>query len=442
MNVRRSIIACGLILTAVTGTRAGEVELTDGRTVWGDVTLSADGAVKVAVSGQAAQSFQFDAIARALVTPASPDVAKTTATAGLPWPWQAKDVGNVSAPGQVTMDNNAFAVKAAGWGVWSGVDSFHFISQPLIGDGQVIARVTLPESASSSAVGSVMIRESMEINSPFVATALGPKGAARLQARPWPIPKDQQRQDPAAVVERVASSWVRISRAGDTFTAYRSDDGRSWEEIGSQQMKMKPTAFVGLATSSTLNAVAGPVRFDRVAVILGPPASTAAASPLPPIGLVLADGTARPGTVTAISADAVAFTGGDGKPQSLPLEDVAWIFTQPTFANLAARATQGTAGALLRTGDFLDGESIALADGKLTVTSTVFGPKTFDLATEVVAIALREPANWAGQWHVRDKSGTVVSGDAVRVEEDSLTVGTGKVALTDVREIYAPIPKP
>jgi len=45
--------------------------------------------------------------------------------------------------------------------VWSTADGFHFVYQPLSGDGTIVARVA---SVSPSSTGGVMIRETLNAN--------------------------------------------------------------------------------------------------------------------------------------------------------------------------------------------------------------------------------------------------------------------------------------
>jgi len=418
---------------------AGEVALPDGKVLSGDVTIAADGSLTIAPPGQPAKTIPLTDVVRATVSPAVASAAGTQGAA-LTWPWRSSDVGKSRVAGMVKDETGAFSVSAAGWGAWSGVDSFHFVHQMLDGDGQILARVTLPGTDGSRAIGAVMIRESLDPTAPFVAAALGPRGPGRLQARPYP-PSKQPIIDIATVVESSKVGWLRVSRQGDLFTAYRSVDGSSWEETGSQTIKMAAKVFVGLASSSNVNMLSGPVRYDNVSVIPGPPATTAAASALPTKGIVLTDGRALAGDVTAITTDTVHFKPTDGgTSRSLPVEDVAWVLLQPTFPNLSSRG--GGAGVLLRSGDFFDGELITLADGKVNVVSTVFGPKTLDATTEAIAVALREPEQWATAWHVRDKTGQVFSGPDIKIENDKLLIGKHSIALPDVREVFRPQPTP
>jgi hypothetical protein len=62
------------------------------------------------------------------------------------------------------------------------------------------------------------------------------------------------------------NKWLKLQRAGDTFTAYQSNDGATWSLIGRITQTMAKTATVGLfVTSHDVNQYSS-VGFDNVSV--------------------------------------------------------------------------------------------------------------------------------------------------------------------------------
>jgi hypothetical protein len=47
-----------------------------------------------------------------------------------------------------------------------------------------------------------------------------------------------------------APYWVRVTRVGDVFTAYRSVDGSTWTNMGSATITMGADVAIGLALTS------------------------------------------------------------------------------------------------------------------------------------------------------------------------------------------------
>src|SRR5207245_770035 len=77
----------------------------------------------------------------------------------LPSVWTDGDVGTVGLAGSASYANGAFTVAGAGLGTFStSSDGFHFVYQPLSGDGTLVARVVSLQG-SSAAQGGLMIPE-------------------------------------------------------------------------------------------------------------------------------------------------------------------------------------------------------------------------------------------------------------------------------------------
>ena len=68
-------------------------------------------------------------------------------------------------------------------------------------------------------------------------------------------------------VAGAAPEWVKLVRAGTTFTAYYSADGNTWTQLGSPQtVAMSGTAQVGLAVTAHNNTALDTATFTNVAV--------------------------------------------------------------------------------------------------------------------------------------------------------------------------------
>src|SRR5204863_6959881 len=47
-----------------------------------------------------------------------------------------------------------------------------------------------------------------------------------------------------------SARFVKLSRTGNTFSAYVSSDGNSWQLVGAAKVTMPETVYVGLAVTS------------------------------------------------------------------------------------------------------------------------------------------------------------------------------------------------
>src|SRR6185369_15319650 len=72
-----------------------------------------------------------------------------------------------------------------------------------------------------------------------------------------------------------APYWVRLTRVGNTFTAFRSADGVTWVNQGSTNITMNTTVEVGLGVSSHSAGVLCTAQFSNVQLIQpNPPIAT------------------------------------------------------------------------------------------------------------------------------------------------------------------------
>jgi hypothetical protein len=63
-----------------------------------------------------------------------------------------------------------------------------------------------------------------------------------------------------------APQWVKLSRRGDTLTAFRSDDGVRWVRVGRATIRMGRGVLVGLAVSSHVMRATSEAVFEGVQV--------------------------------------------------------------------------------------------------------------------------------------------------------------------------------
>jgi phosphatidylserine/phosphatidylglycerophosphate/cardiolipin synthase-like enzyme len=164
----------------------------------------------------------------------------------LPEGWQAGDVGAVGPTGSASEASGVFTVKGAGADVWGSSDAFHFAYRSLTGDGSITARVSDINGSQSWTKVGVMIRASTAANAAhgfmLVSTA---KGLA-FQRRQATGGTSLSTAGPLTTAPR----WVRLTRSGNTVTAYESADGSTWTLVGSDTISLPSTALVGLAVSS------------------------------------------------------------------------------------------------------------------------------------------------------------------------------------------------
>src|SRR5439155_930723 len=72
----------------------------------------------------------------------------------LPSVWTDGDIGSVGVAGSASYANGTFTVAGAGQGTFStSSDGFHFVYQPLSGDGTMVARVVSLQGSGAAQAG-------------------------------------------------------------------------------------------------------------------------------------------------------------------------------------------------------------------------------------------------------------------------------------------------
>lgn len=187
----------------------------------------------------------------------------------LPGPWHSQDIGDVGLPGVARLDGSRCTAKGAGRNSCRTKDQFHFVYQPLEGDGEIIARVVNLEMAHPGAKAGVVMRENLKASALSAFLFCRPGSGVEFERRP------KLESKTARVGNEAAPCWVRLARQGDVVTAYTSSDGVSWSEAAWERIQMGPRIYVGLGVTSWDNSALATSVFDHVSAL------TAARSDLP-----------------------------------------------------------------------------------------------------------------------------------------------------------------
>ncbi|MGV7224591.1 MAG: beta-L-arabinofuranosidase domain-containing protein, partial [Nitrospinales bacterium] len=186
-------------------------------------------------------SFKIDVLPDQVV------IVKITGTS-LPGTWADTDVGETVIAGysSYSASTDSFLIKASGADIWDESDGFHYVYQPMVGDGSIVARVVSVEQTHPWAKAGVMIRENLDHDAKHAMTVVTPVNGIAFQ----------RRREAGAISYHTAGSdfempnWVRLVRKGNIFSAYESINGNLWELIGSDIIDMCSTIYIGMAVSS------------------------------------------------------------------------------------------------------------------------------------------------------------------------------------------------
>jgi fibronectin type 3 domain-containing protein len=183
------------------------------------------------------------------------ETAKATPVGVLPGvlgsPWVSQSIGGSPGDGAHVAPNTstpvAYSILAKGRDIWDSSDQFRYVYQPSTGNCSIIAQVTLVQAVDQWTKVGVMIRENLSAGAMNAALAVTPGHGVDFQWRSTTSGASSN----TTVSGIGAPRWVKLTRFGNTFTAYQSADGSNWSQVGSPQtINMSTTAYIGLAVTS------------------------------------------------------------------------------------------------------------------------------------------------------------------------------------------------
>jgi glucose/arabinose dehydrogenase len=230
-------------------------------------------------------------------------------SSALPSEWTSADVGAPLMPGEADYSTATSSFYSDGGGIdianIGAAEQFHFTYQALNGDGTIIARVRYQTDSDPYAKAGLMIKQSTTAGSPEVASLVTPDVSpntpningigctltdpgAGCDAPLDPVTPmvghgirfqasngaDDAITSPATLAGFTdPNKWLKLQRAGDTFTSWFSTNGSAWQLIGSTTVSMSGPVLIGVFEDGHQNHQLTTAVFDNVRVIPsnGPP---------------------------------------------------------------------------------------------------------------------------------------------------------------------------
>lgn len=429
-------LICGTLMGA------GSVETMDGKAYRGEVRAEEGAVIVKPEDGGPEVRVLAEQLRHVIFRNALTATALAVTDGGVGKPWTSRDIGGVRVAGRSVCDTSgAVTIKASGWGAWGDADSLHYVWRPLNGDGQITARIVALDPGQYPVSAGVMIRRSVAPDCPMATLCMHTSGELRLSCRgSTALPSRRE------AIKAAPGTSVRLARRGNIFTASRSADGKTWEEIESVRVAMSAEAMAGLAVWTAGNTSIGQATFDSVAVVEGPVGTSTVAGGIEE-GVVLRDGSVWAAPIRSADRTTITIARG-GQERSLERSKVAWIILSPTVAERAKLA--GKTGVLLADGDFVEGEVTAIsitpaasgktAQARVTVSSVVAGVMELDESRPVAAILVADVAQPATAFRVRMADGSVQQAQSVSLTRSGIVVDGN--ATTDVVEIERRVTQP
>ncbi len=165
---------------------------------------------------------------------------------------------------------DTYTVTGIGVDIWEAVDDFHYAYKHLNGDGGITACLESVENVNEWSKAGVMIRSTLEPDSPNVMLLVTPSGRLSFQYRSIAGTNTYGIYTPPATLQ--TPHWLRLIRQGSRFNAQHSDDGIAWQDVLDAsgqpvvaEIPMDETAYIGLAVTSHDVTKPAEARFSHVA---------------------------------------------------------------------------------------------------------------------------------------------------------------------------------
>lgn len=414
-----------LLLFAVQSIRADSLDTLDGKSFSGMISVEAD-AFLIRQPGDATALVPLASVRHVTFTRPPAELP-----AAAPATWQIASIGSVAGPGQFTETNGLMLVTTLG--TVSRVDDGHHFVWQNVGDLAELTAFVPPQlterrDGERYKSAGIEIRARLDGDGPCYRLF---SEAGRSGVTQWRPAAGKEHTKQMAIPSQ--GVWLRLQRCGQQVTALTSEDGSRWNQVGNEMILLPEQAHFGLLLAGSKKGAGCTVAFSHVAL------HHAGTPPVAPPQLLLRNGGVLAGRFLGTDGSVVRWA-GLGREWNVSLVNISRLLLQPgAEARLAAKAT-GRPGALLASGDFVDGELVAGEPGRIAISSVLFGLRTYAAESSVLGVHLHAVDGTGGEFEVQCQDGSRLLADQVELRAEGLAGrerGAGKflLPLTDVKEL-------
>jgi len=175
------------------------------------------------------------------------------------------DIGSSPIKGSAGFDagTGQYKITGSGTDIWGRADQFHYVWRELSGDFTFSATAKFLTDGISHRKAVLMLRKSVDADSPYVDLALHGDGTPVVQFR-------NSKGDTTNTVDLVTEGpgvWkLKLARKGGRITFWAGKDGAPLRELGHTLNSLGSPVLLGLGVSSHTQTAVNTVLFSNVTI--------------------------------------------------------------------------------------------------------------------------------------------------------------------------------
>lgn len=175
------------------------------------------------------------------------------------------DVGSPPIKGSAEFDASTGQYKISGSGsdIWGSADQFHYVWREMSGNLAVTATAKFLSGGISHRKAVIMLRKSLDTDSPFIQLAIHGDGLAAVQFR---SNKGDSVNTLDFPIESPGTWKLKLAREGSIITVWIAKEGTPLRELGQTFDKLGSPVLVGLGVASHTTQASNTVLFSDVSV--------------------------------------------------------------------------------------------------------------------------------------------------------------------------------
>jgi TolB protein len=177
----------------------------------------------------------------------------------------ADDVGAPPLKGSAEFDpvTRQYKITGTGADIWAKADQFHYLWREMSGNFAVSATATFLTDGNPHRKASIMLRKTVDTDSPFVHLAIHGDGMPAVQFRTVKADNVNTLDFP---IEGPGIFTLKLVREGTTVTVFVAKEGGAMRELGHTVNSLGSPVLVGLGVASHSVSALSTVLFSNVSV--------------------------------------------------------------------------------------------------------------------------------------------------------------------------------